>query len=244
MKKAIVALLLLLLAPVNAVIIHGNVLDANLQPVEAIAEIEPPRQVAAVQKGESYEFNVAPNSRYTLTAITTGEISYRETVDVEVGEENLRFDVILLTPNGFEEDEDLTETINSLTETDAQVPEAIPLSMVIALMLVIGVLILFAFYTANKKNNQQQKTTEKATKNAENTSEQKPVEKEEKMEMDKFKREIEKIIREKGGAIEQKELRRELPWSEARVSIELSELEKMGAVKKIKKGRANLIKLV
>ncbi|MFH0961440.1 MAG: hypothetical protein V1820_02040 [archaeon] len=46
-----------------------------------------------------------------------------------------------------------------------------------------------------------------------------------------------------GGRIIQRELRREMPYSEAKASLLLSELEARGLVRKYKRGRANLIVL-
>ena len=41
----------------------------------------------------------------------------------------------------------------------------------------------------------------------------------------------------------QKDLRKALNhWSEAKVSMELTELEEMGAIQKLKKGRGNIIR--
>ena len=41
----------------------------------------------------------------------------------------------------------------------------------------------------------------------------------------------------------QKELRKKLPWSEARVSLIVADLEERGLIKKIKKGRGNILKV-
>lgn len=41
----------------------------------------------------------------------------------------------------------------------------------------------------------------------------------------------------------QKELRKKLPWSEAKVSLVIADLEERGLIKKIKKGRGNIIKI-
>ncbi len=41
----------------------------------------------------------------------------------------------------------------------------------------------------------------------------------------------------------QKELRKKLPWSEAKVSLVVADLEERGLIKKIKKGRGNIIKI-
>jgi len=50
-----------------------------------------------------------------------------------------------------------------------------------------------------------------------------------------------KIIRDEGGRTTQKEIRKKLPLSEAKVSLMISELEAKGMIEKIKKGRGNLI---
>jgi len=50
------------------------------------------------------------------------------------------------------------------------------------------------------------------------------------------------MIKEEG-RITQKELRKKLPWSEAKVSLAVSDLEERGLIKKIKKGRGNILKI-
>lgn len=56
-------------------------------------------------------------------------------------------------------------------------------------------------------------------------------------------REILDIIRSHRGKITQKDLRRRLEYSEVKVSILLSELEKRGLIKKLKHGRENIVVL-
>jgi len=48
-------------------------------------------------------------------------------------------------------------------------------------------------------------------------------------------------IRKLGGRATQKELRKELPYSEAKVSLMLTDLEHKGVITKIKRGRANVV---
>src|SRR3989344_6032978 len=50
-----------------------------------------------------------------------------------------------------------------------------------------------------------------------------------------------KIIKDNGGRITQKELRKHFPLSEAKVSLMITELESKGKIEKIKKGRGNII---
>jgi uncharacterized membrane protein len=49
------------------------------------------------------------------------------------------------------------------------------------------------------------------------------------------------VIRASGGRIRQAELRQKLPYSEAKVSLMIADLEDRGLVRKIKKGRGNII---
>ncbi len=56
-------------------------------------------------------------------------------------------------------------------------------------------------------------------------------------------REVIRIIEKNGGRITQLDLRKALPYSEAKVSLMVTDLESRGIVKKIKKGRGNIIVL-
>ena len=51
------------------------------------------------------------------------------------------------------------------------------------------------------------------------------------------------IIKADGGKITQRDLRRKLSYSEAKVSLMVSDLENRGIIEKIKKGRGNIIVL-
>ena len=51
------------------------------------------------------------------------------------------------------------------------------------------------------------------------------------------------IIKGQGGRATQKDIRKEIPLSEAKISLMLSELEHKGFIEKIKKGRGNIIVL-
>ncbi|MDD5177942.1 MAG: hypothetical protein PHT54_01500 [Candidatus Nanoarchaeia archaeon] len=68
-----------------------------------------------------------------------------------------------------------------------------------------------------------------------------------KEEKEIIKEDLEKliqIIKKHGGRTTQKELRKELFLSEAKISLMVTELESMNKVKRIKKGRANVIILI
>jgi len=54
-------------------------------------------------------------------------------------------------------------------------------------------------------------------------------------------KEVLEILKSEGGRITQKELRKRLGYSEAKMSLIVADLERRGLVEKIKKGRGNVI---
>lgn len=52
---------------------------------------------------------------------------------------------------------------------------------------------------------------------------------------------VRKFIKESGGRVNQKDIRKKFPWSEAKISLIITELEDKKLIKKIKKGRTNVI---
>ena len=62
-------------------------------------------------------------------------------------------------------------------------------------------------------------------------------------EDDEYKQAVLETIRKHKGRISQKQLRKEMPFSEAKVSLVVAELEDDGRLKKIKKGRGNILVL-
>ncbi len=63
------------------------------------------------------------------------------------------------------------------------------------------------------------------------------------VEVDKYTQELLAIIGKEGGRVTQKDIRKKIPLSEAKVSLMISELEEKGILKRIKKGRGNIIVL-
>jgi uncharacterized membrane protein len=53
--------------------------------------------------------------------------------------------------------------------------------------------------------------------------------------------ELHNIISKKGGIVTQKDLRKEVIYGEAKVSLMIADLEDRGLIQKIKKGRTNII---
>ncbi len=65
--------------------------------------------------------------------------------------------------------------------------------------------------------------------------------KDSKIEEDEFVSQVISVLKKHGGRATQKQLRKELPFSEAKVSLVISQLESENKIKKIKKGRGNIL---
>ena len=60
---------------------------------------------------------------------------------------------------------------------------------------------------------------------------------------DFLSKDVIKFIKEEGGRVTQKDIRKKFPYSEAKISLIITELEKDNIVERIKKGRGNVIVL-
>jgi uncharacterized membrane protein len=67
--------------------------------------------------------------------------------------------------------------------------------------------------------------------------------KKQKAELSEDLQDLIRIIKKQGGRATQKEIRKEIPLSEAKISLMIAELEHKGIVEKIKKGRGNIVVL-
>ncbi len=92
-----------------------------------------------------------------------------------------------------------------------------------AIPILIIVLLLAVFYAYRKKGALKMKIT--------------------KDDLPKDLKDIINIMKDSGGRINQLELRKKLPYSEAKVSLMIADLESKGMIKKIKKGRGNILVL-
>ncbi|MBW2965480.1 hypothetical protein KY342_00080, partial [Candidatus Woesearchaeota archaeon] len=134
---------------------------------------------------------------------------------------------LILFPS-FEEEEEL------LGETDIEVVD--PLEEVSYVNYIIGgVFFIFAIGLSVFAYLKYKRFLVKIKKDIEETMQSKEVVAESKKVLD--------FIKQQGGRTTQKEIRDKFPSSEAKISLIISELEHKGIIKKIKKGRGNIIVL-
>ncbi len=225
MKVLFLLMVMVLASNAYAANIQGTVYDSSLDKVvNAIVEINTkPMQRMVAEKG-FYNFNV-PIGNYTLTAKHLQnnnllELTEEKITVIDNGDYNID---LFLFPNL--EDEDLTNETSALVD-DVSFYEVLDNKpylaysiMVITLLMV--ALIVYLKYKPGKK-------TEVLT-GKENGEEKEDLQK------------VIEIIKNSDGRITQKDLRKHIPLSEAKISLMITELEAKGKIQKIKKGRGNIL---
>jgi len=217
--KTVLVLVLVLLAVqgVEAAVISGTVYDTNLNVVtNAIVRIDSEsEQVRRMISSEgTYRFTV-PAGTYELTA-------YAEVNDVTWGaNENITvtdggeydLDIIIDPLTPLEE---IVLEINDIVE-DSLFPWLFSLGTILVIFIVLSII----WYVRRKINTNETR-----------------IQKE-----DTYRSQVLLTLRKAGGRTTQRELCKEVPFSAAKVSLVLTELEDEDKIKKIKKGRTNVIVL-
>jgi uncharacterized membrane protein len=231
----------------NAATVHGTVYYwFTLEPLNnSIIEVNTiPRQTYVATDGQ-YSFQL-PQGDYTITA------SYwQDNVLLYFAEENLTIlgeggdyvvDLLafpIFDENGITLDNDLvpdiepddTENIDNGTSPDIVPNITGNVLLVVSVVGVVVISVVVVFYY--RRTRMKKKPAE--VKTAEASASIKVVGLPEDLQS------IVEKIREAGGRMNQLELRQKLPYSEAKVSLMLADLESRGLIRKIKKGRGNII---
>ena len=219
MKKLFFIVFLIVLLPlVTAAKIQGTIYDLSLQKVpNTIIEINTEPSQKYISTDGKYAIEVPPG-KYTIIARYPAT-SEQELVDIEeinvVQEGEFNIDIFLL------DDLSSLEDYYNDTDMDTDFLENNNKSyweyyLLIGLILIISIIF---FYKRKKK-------------------EIIPAEKQE--DIKELPKKILEFIK-KEERITQKELRKKFPYSEAKISLVITELEHENKIKKIKKGRGNII---
>lgn len=215
-------LVLITLVPcINAAEIYGTVYDMSLNPAnDAVIEIDSVPKQTNILKDGTYSFTL-PIGDYVIKA------TYVSNYNVYSTEENIaivddgRYIVDLIVfPDLSEESELLLlgEEIN-LEDIYEDEEQAFPWLYIVLAFVIITIVIIFV-----RKRKPKEKTHEKILEE----------------EIDP-KDKIYDFIKQKGGRVTQKEIRKNFPVSQATISLILTELESDGKLKKIKRGKGNII---
>lgn len=220
MRQIIYLLIFLItLNTISATTIYGTIYDSELNKQNNVRlEINTVPKQYYVSKNGSYAFDV-PVGNYVVKANYYADNILESSAEenITIKDEGLYVLDLILFPSFEEEDIILNETemfvIKNFEEEEKNYK---PVIAVILTLLFIFILFI-ANYKKYKKFDKKKEETDLT--------------------------QIIKIIKEEGGRTTQKDIRKKIPLSEAKISLMLAELEHKGVIKKIKKGRGNIIVL-
>ncbi|MEK6849935.1 MAG: hypothetical protein AABY01_05200 [Nanoarchaeota archaeon] len=231
--------ILFLLPVVSAATIHGTIYNIDLNPVKnaRIDITTQPKQVFIATNG-TYAFTVS-EGMYDLSAalIQNGQTTASATESLTITDDGDYVLDLILFP-------DIEEGL--LNEPDINPAEVIDESPVWP-RVIIGILIVGAllWFFLKPKSKSQAHAIEHAQHKADHHTPVTEVKKEEiKEELQTEKDDVTPVIafiKAQGGRTTQKDIRKQFPLSEAKISLIIAELEHKGAIEKIKKGRGNII---
>jgi len=219
-KKLIILFFILgvfLLVPsVLSANIHGTVYDFNLNTVEnAVIEVDSVPKQVYVSKDGMYSFNLAVGE-YVIKASYEDDYKkyiFKQNIVIQ-DEGDYVFDLILF-PDISEETELFDEDI-ILPDVYRGERRMLMTYIGIALLVILSIIAVLLVLNFRKKKKYK-------------------VEKEDPAD------DVLAFIKKQGGRVTQKDIRKQFPVSEAKVSLIIAELQHKGVVKKIKRGRGNII---
>lgn len=224
MKKSIFCILfLILIYGVSAATLYGSIYSVNLEKVEdAIVAISTEPRQTYVAKNGTYMFKVSPG-QYTIAAFKSNGENLELIQNIIIKEEGEYILDLILFPSIKEEEELLNITQYDFGEEYFEEKDY-TLYWIIAIIGIVSFLIIAYFILRPKPKVKKEEI--------------KP-----KLEEEDDVKKIINFIKQQGGRITQKDIRKQFPSSEAKISLIITELEKKGVIEKIKKGRGNIIKL-
>ncbi len=232
LSLCIIAAVLLLSSFASAATISGYVYDLSFEEVDnAVVEIDTEPHQVKVTKDGLYRFSVPPG-QYTIRA-SKGDLSVEENITVS-RDGNFTRDLILFP--SFEE-EKLEDDLDQDLFEDALIPQEEHRSYMWYILL-LGIIALgnLAFVFRRRIR----RAFNRSFKGGDALSDAfvQPS-----SASDDLRSKVLAYLDDQHGRSTQKEIRRQFPFSEAKISLVISELENEGIIKKFKRGRSNVIVL-
>jgi uncharacterized membrane protein len=234
-KGAVYIVLLLIVLPFSlAASLHGKVYDYSFRlATNSVVRINTlPEQVVVAVDG-AYSFNV-PLGEYVIAASlrdASNTTTYYVEDNISIIKDGDYVRDLIMFPSDDLEDLELENDYS--TELNGEVKTVTKQIVLILTGVIIVIMFLWAYCVALKKCkllgrfSKKEKLADKAGKFEAET------------EADDLG-ELADFIR-KNKRVKQKDIRKEFPMSEAKISLMLTDLESQGKIRKIKKGRGNII---
>ena len=254
----ITILLLLLLSPIAAAedtaTVHGVAYDwSTLAPLDnVVIEVNSTPVQSMVAKYGMYSFEL-PQGSYCVTAsyYVNGDLICYDKENITIADEGNYVVDLLLVPSYSDETNGAEETVSSTPSLSSS--SLLIVSVIIILILLLS--IIFKIRSPEEKDIVKKKPDDVFNIHVNKTGKahSAPVTSKDKVPYNKMPSqqalvnlssehlEILDIIRSAGGTMPQKELRKHLSYSEGKASVMILELERKGLIKKVKKGRGNLL---
>jgi len=231
-KLLSILLLLLALQLASAATLRGTIYSEDLTVAkDVLVTIDTQPQQRLLSTDGTYEFMVPPGNYTIRLHYLRGGLNASATENVVVATNGtFTYDLFLIP--GLEEEESLYQDISNDFNATPDIPEVPPNPATsgawpLVILIVVVLALLFVPYHLLKRHFRR------LGKEYGDAGE----------ETDGKLQRILALLAKAGGRMTQRELRQQLPESEAKVSLMLAELEAKGKVRKIKKGRGNIIVL-
>lgn len=212
---------------VHGATIHGRIYDPYLERINDVkVSINSQPKQLLIAKDSEYSFEVGKGEYIILAQkIKQGEIVYETRENISLIDSGDYVIDLILFPNFNEEEQILKDSYDiPIFEEESKKDNKLE----VLLWVLLGALTSIAIYAylpaRGIKGDKEQPIEEIDIKDKESGG-------------------VINILRESGGRTTQKEIRKMIPLSEAKISLIISELESKGILKKIKKGRGNIIVL-
>jgi uncharacterized membrane protein len=241
---------------VCAASLHGRIYDINLDELKnVIVDVDSIPKQRYLSKDGSYTFNLNPGE-YTISATYSpdGVSIYNTTEELAIEQEgDYNYDLFILPNLDSEDVEALTDQdailLTELDPSDTGSTDKTPVLILAAVAFIVLCVLTAMMWARHKHSKHHEKSASKnqhLTEKKEAKQDTKPAAipvqaaKPERIRED-YTEQLLEIIKKEGGRTTQKDLRKLMPLSEAKISLMVSELEHKGIVEKIKKGRGNII---
>ncbi len=216
--SAIGIMLLLCTFFVASATIEGRIYDFSLNEVKnVVVQIDTMPLQKHISKESTYSFQV-PKGEYTLQVQSLKEeVLASEKIEIKDEGTYIR-DIILFQANedalNLTEDSDTERTLNELVKENSN-SGLLKYFLILIFLLFVGTFFYLGFFRKKESTPNEEKR-------------------------DDLSNDVLNIIK-KEKRLHQRELRKLFPFSEAKLSLVISELESKGKIEKIKKGRGNIL---
>ncbi|MCX9024874.1 MAG: hypothetical protein OIN85_02120 [Candidatus Methanoperedens sp.] len=224
----------------HAATLHGTIYDWSdfENPLKgAIVEVNSTPSQYMISTNGTYSFNLS-SGNYLIKAKYYNNNILEFTAEDEISidrEGDYVHDLLLFPPTELDKQYlgDINLTGDLVTKSDSN-----QIYYIITTILLLFAALFILYWWGKKKNKPIEKSSGETIEIPPEIS---PETKTESIELPDDLREIYGLLLKKGGRVTQKDLRKEVKYGEAKVSLMIADLENRGLVKKIKRGRANII---